>query len=91
MLVVDRREDISAYPLGANRSEAQREPHDGHIDTTTQLEKSDVIDVIAGVTRDFPGVVCVHDTPGADVLLELLLKRVWGRTMRCLPLCCDEW
>ncbi len=82
MLVVDRREDISAYPLGANRSEAQREPHDGHID---KLEKSNVpvIDVITGVTRDFPGVVCVHETPGSDVLLELLLKRVWGCTMRC--------
>ena len=28
MLVTDRREDESAFPLGSTRSEAQREPHE---------------------------------------------------------------
>ncbi|PPQ98441.1 hypothetical protein CVT24_004120 [Panaeolus cyanescens] len=71
MLVVDRREDVSAYPLGANRSEAQREPHEGH---TGPPKKS----ASTSTTPDAGGIPCVYGTPGPDILLEHLLRRVWG-------------
>ena len=73
MLVVDRREDVSAYPLGTIRSEAQREPHEGHGDVT--IGKPDGVDVLAG---GVPGVVCMYETPGPAEILKLLLERVWG-------------
>jgi hypothetical protein len=76
MLVVDRREDVSAYPLGAKRSEAQREPHEGH--GAIKFDKTDGIDIVAGVVQGTPGVVCIYETPGPAELLGLLLKRVWG-------------
>ena len=77
MLVVDRRDDVSAYPLGSNRSEAQREPHDGHIASN----KSDKVEIISGANTEFSGVIVIYRTPGHDVLLRLLLERVWG----CAP------
>jgi hypothetical protein len=64
MLVVDRREDESAYPLGANRSEAQREPHDLSQPSEAELLRR--------------GVLCVSSTPGPFTLLKILLARVWG-------------
>jgi len=69
MLVVDRREDVSAYPLGTIRSEAQREPHEGHDETN--LDKCDIGSI---------GVACVYETPKRAELLQMLLKRVWGCT-----------
>lgn len=77
MLVVDRREDVSAYPLGTNRSEAQREPHEGHGDV--KMSKSDVVDVVAG---GIPGIVCVYETPGPAEILRMLLERVWRGSQR---------
>lgn len=73
MLVVDRREDDTAYPLGTNRSEAQREK--GQDDT-----KFSKIDIATGLVQDpgTLGVVCMYETPGPSKLLALLLKRVWG-------------
>ncbi|KAF9047333.1 Inosine/uridine-preferring nucleoside hydrolase domain-containing protein [Panaeolus papilionaceus] len=73
MLVVDRREDASAYPLGANRSEAQREPHPGH---TGPPQKSASTSFIP----ESGGVPCIYSTPGPEVVLEHLLQRVWGVT-----------
>lgn len=66
MLVVDRREDESAYPLGANRSEAQREPHD--------VKQPSQVDLLQH------GILCISSTPGPAVLLKLLLARVWGES-----------
>ncbi|KAF8971042.1 Inosine/uridine-preferring nucleoside hydrolase domain-containing protein [Flammula alnicola] len=68
MLVTDRREDMSAYPLGANRSEAQREPHD--------IKTKEIAFSFNG--DFFDGVFCINKTPGPKVLLQLLLQRVWG-------------
>ncbi|KAF8904372.1 Inosine/uridine-preferring nucleoside hydrolase domain-containing protein [Gymnopilus junonius] len=64
MLVVDRREDESAYPLGANRSEAQKK----------------VNDIPSGTEgKDYGlGIFCITKTPGPQVLLKRLLYRVWG-------------
>ena len=78
MLVVDRREDESAYPLGANRSEAQREPHPGHDNMTTTMDKTQRVDITRRVSQPFPGVACITHTPGPDYLLRFLLERVWG-------------
>ncbi|KAG6844412.1 hypothetical protein H0H87_007067 [Tephrocybe sp. NHM501043] len=85
MLVVDRREDESAYSPGATRAKIQAEVDNKHIqhgiwessalparveteeDTKTQPKSS--------------GILCVTETPGADVLLSLLFRRIWGVEM----------
>lgn len=68
MLVVDRREDESAFELGANRSEAQRDPQDPeHI----------AIHNKTSLVEDH-GIICLKATPGPDFLLKLLLNKVWG-------------
>jgi len=77
MLVVDRRDDVSAYPLGSNRSEAQREPHNGHVESNI-FDRSDKVEIISGANTEISGVIVMHRTPGPDALLRLLLERVWG-------------
>lgn len=83
MLVVDRREDASAYVPGANRAQAQEvleksqaisrdPPNPATIPTYVGVD-SDSSRLIGG-----QGVSCVYATPGPDILLKLLLKRVWG-------------
>ncbi|KAG6812001.1 hypothetical protein H0H92_004966 [Tricholoma furcatifolium] len=71
MLVVDRRQDESAYSPGANRSKAQaeleRKIQHGSWDTSA-LEED---------TRP-EGIQCVTETPGPSVLLSYLFGRVWG-------------
>ncbi|THV06747.1 nucleoside hydrolase [Dendrothele bispora CBS 962.96] len=83
MLVVDRRQDESAYALGANRAEVQAKlektakerghhPHEDfpvqvQVESATEVNKSDAV-----------GVLCVTDTPGPEALLNMLLERVWG-------------
>ncbi|KAF8160940.1 Inosine/uridine-preferring nucleoside hydrolase domain-containing protein [Crassisporium funariophilum] len=75
MLVTDRREDESAYPLGANRSEAQRELED-------VIQQTDTL----GVTHDHKATFCITKTPGPAKLLQLLLSRVWGSSYpQCHP------
>lgn len=69
MLVIDRREDESAYPLGANRSEAQK----GASDVPSDAKKFGTEGKNSG-----PGVFCITRTPGPQVLLKTLLYRVWG-------------
>ncbi|KAF7321433.1 Inosine-uridine preferring nucleoside hydrolase [Mycena kentingensis (nom. inval.)] len=63
-LVVDRREDDqSLYTPGMNRSEAVP----ALVETEERPKKS--------VSE---GVLCCYETPGPAVLLDALLKRVWG-------------
>ncbi|KAJ7251812.1 nucleoside hydrolase [Mycena haematopus] len=80
-LVVDRRDDPSAYAPGANRAEVQAEldKHDSHHGTWESTA------VPALVEREQPpnavlaqGVMCVHGTPGPSTLLKLLTERIWG-------------
>jgi hypothetical protein len=79
MLVVDRRDDLSAYAPGANRAEVQMD-----LEHHTDQFALEAAFVPARVAVEHPrnnnghGVACVTDTPGPEVLLETLLKRVWG-------------
>ncbi|KAF4621327.1 hypothetical protein D9613_000545 [Agrocybe pediades] len=76
MLVVDRREDESAYELGANRSEAQKEKDDlEHNAKLAEQQKSH----IKGST--VTGIHVISETPGSQVLLEKLLNRVWNASI----------
>ena len=84
MCVVDRRDDQSVYDPGANRAKVQEEleKHNilmsGILESTAlpaqvELEKSPG-EAIAPTA----GVPVVTITPGPDVLLKLLTRRVWG-------------
>ncbi|KAJ3511224.1 hypothetical protein NLJ89_g4228 [Agrocybe chaxingu] len=75
MLITDRREDEMAYPLGTNRSEAQRDPNENHHHIGYPVSNK-----ANGVVCDeLSGVLCIDGTPGPAKLLKFLLHRVWGR------------
>lgn len=81
---MDRRDDPSAYAPGANRAEVQAELEKHNMRHGTW--ESTAVPAFVETEREpkdlHPGgVVCVHATPGPSVLLDLLLKRVWGVTM----------
>lgn len=82
MLVVDRRADESAYSPGANRAEIQAELERrafSHGDwESTALPVQVEVEQAAEEGPVRPGVLCVHETPGPDVLLNILLQRIWG-------------
>ncbi|KAF8653594.1 hypothetical protein AX16_003872 [Volvariella volvacea WC 439] len=82
MLVVDRREDVSAYAPGTNRAKAQEQLKQDGFESSAYWESVAVpaqVEVeIEGYDDHNPGVSCVYSTPGPEALLELLLKRVWG-------------
>ena len=84
MCVVDRRDDQSVYDPGANRAkvQAELEKHNilisGILESTVlpalvELEKSP-----GEATALTAGVPVVTITPGPEVLLKLLTRRVWG-------------
>ena len=70
--MVDRREDESAFALGANRAavEAERSAHN----IPVQVE----VETVEKTKTDTSGVTCVVETPGPAALLEELLGRVWN-------------
>ncbi|KAF7362085.1 Inosine-uridine preferring nucleoside hydrolase [Mycena venus] len=80
-LVVDRRDDLSAYAPGANRAEVQAEldrhnSHHGAWESTAVpalVETEHAPSVVPA-----RGVMCVYATPGPGTLLKLLTERVWG-------------
>ncbi|KAJ7668429.1 Inosine/uridine-preferring nucleoside hydrolase domain-containing protein [Mycena polygramma] len=80
-LVVDRRDDLSAYAPGANRAEVQAEL-DKHSSHHGQWESTALPALVE--TEDAPrslnpgGVMCVHATPGPASLLSLMTQRIWG-------------
>ncbi|RDB25389.1 Inosine-uridine preferring nucleoside hydrolase [Hypsizygus marmoreus] len=84
MLVVDRREDESAYSPGANRAEIQAELeklafHHGSWESTALPAQVEIERAASPTTRPVAsGVVCITETPGPEVLLDLLFRRVWG-------------
>ncbi|KAF8170255.1 Inosine/uridine-preferring nucleoside hydrolase domain-containing protein [Mycena galopus ATCC 62051] len=80
-LVVDRRDDLSAYAPGANRAEVQAEleKHSSHHGTWESTAVPALVETEhAPSTMLAQGVMCVHATPGPDTLLKLLTERVWG-------------
>ncbi|TFK75357.1 nucleoside hydrolase [Pluteus cervinus] len=82
MLVVDRRDDASAYAPGANRAFVQEELR--KLDNTEQYWESTALPAQVEVEDPLhtnscaTGVTCVWDTPGPDKLLRILLARIWG-------------
>ncbi|KAH7888614.1 nucleoside hydrolase [Phlebopus sp. FC_14] len=85
MLVVDRRDDKTAYAPGANRAEVQallEQSHQRHglLESTALPAQVDVesVEASAGPNGASMGVACVVQTPGTYPLLQLLTKRVWG-------------
>ncbi|TFK44524.1 Inosine/uridine-preferring nucleoside hydrolase domain-containing protein [Crucibulum laeve] len=86
MLVVDRRDDDqSAYAPGINRSEIQKEF--GSLDhakcvhgewESTVLPAQVEVETAAETHTPGSGVLCITQTPGPDVLLKILMGRVWG-------------
>lgn len=81
MLVVDRRDDGSAYAPGANRAEvqAQLEKNDMHGNIeSVPLPAQTGIECPSGSWAGRAGVACITETPGSRTLVDMLLKRVWG-------------
>ena len=83
MLVVDRREDESAYAPGANRAQVQAELERRDFKPPGPWESTAnpvPVEVEIGDLgkQPGPGVQCVTCTPGEDRLLELLFRRIWG-------------
>lgn len=90
MLVVDRREDETAYTPGANRAmvqaelDRQKQGNPSEIDKKEDMPQDVVFpaEVFTEYEHQHPtnikGVPCVAHTPGPNALLELLLSRVWG-------------
>ncbi|KIY46213.1 nucleoside hydrolase, partial [Fistulina hepatica ATCC 64428] len=81
MLVVDRRDDESAYHSGAIRSEVQKQKD--FADVSRHLPKNRVpvrveVEMEDATHTNDVGVPCVVQTPGPSALLRLLLQRVWG-------------
>jgi hypothetical protein len=80
--VVDRRNDQGAYAPGANRAEVQAllekqlSVH-GFLESTAVPAQTG-IETPPTVPLEDPGVICITETPGCDVLLRILLERVWG-------------
>lgn len=81
---MDRREDGGAFDEGANRAEEQAKLEHGavapvpaltQVEDETQTEQSQTPSVVKGV-------LCVVETPGQDVLLELMYSRIWGVAAR---------
>ncbi|KAJ4468317.1 Inosine/uridine-preferring nucleoside hydrolase domain-containing protein [Lentinula aciculospora] len=86
MVVVDRREDKTAYAPGANRAEVQAQLEKKHL---FGGKNSESIALPAPVEiepkkpeSDHRSVWCVMETPGPEALLRTLLARVWGVTER---------
>ncbi|ESK91042.1 inosine-uridine preferring nucleoside hydrolase [Moniliophthora roreri MCA 2997] len=82
MLVIDRREDETAYAPGANRAEVQARLDDqaclGLRESTAIPARVEVAFEEQIVFKAATGVRCITETPGPNVLLDLLLKRVWN-------------
>ncbi|KAJ7647592.1 nucleoside hydrolase [Roridomyces roridus] len=81
MLVVDRREDASAYAPGVNRAAVQAELEQQNFAHAT-FESTAVPALVETeqepTTDSSDGVLCVYRTPGPAALLDLLTSRVWG-------------
>jgi len=82
MLVIDRRVDQTAYPPGANRAEVQAELERHLLDhdalESTALPVQVAVELPDGTRESGQGVVCIIETPGPEVLLQIILERVWG-------------
>ncbi|KAJ3861207.1 nucleoside hydrolase [Lentinula novae-zelandiae] len=86
MVVVDKRQDKTAYAPGANRAQVQAQLEQTHFSSGGNLESVALpAQVEVNSTSEshktesnHRGVWCITETPGPDALLETLLARVWG-------------
>ncbi|KAG1716650.1 hypothetical protein ID866_528, partial [Astraeus odoratus] len=90
MMVVDRRNDPTAYAPGPSRVQVQsllerHHPPLGLLESTALPAQVEIEDPSGGSqsasdsqARIRTGIPCVVKTPGPDALLRLLMKRVWG-------------
>ena len=82
MFVIDRRDDNTAYAPGANRVEVQAQldlSQLGHgLLESTALPARVEIEDSTFEPKQQKGVACIVETPGPSVLLQLLVRRVWG-------------
>ncbi|KAJ3756877.1 nucleoside hydrolase [Lentinula raphanica] len=86
MLVVDRRNDKTAYAPGANRAQVQAELEKAHwaggnlesVALPAQVEVESASQMKNDAKGSHHGVWCVSETPGPEALLKTLLARVWG-------------
>ncbi|KAI0062857.1 nucleoside hydrolase [Artomyces pyxidatus] len=84
MCVVDRRDDKGAYSPGANRAHIQAELErqkiqHGPLESTAVPAQVEIEDAPPPSSEDSGGVPCIVDTPGPDVLVKLLMQRIWGK------------
>lgn len=82
LVVLDRPKKLGAYATGESSSKLQ-EGLERHRPTDEGLKSRVVpaqvqVEDKEGTQKSGQGVACVTQTPGPDVLLDLLLKRVWG-------------
>ncbi|KAK0195894.1 nucleoside hydrolase [Armillaria mellea] len=82
MLIIDRREDEAAYAPGTNRALVQEELDKHQLAhgpwESTAVPAAVEVESLDSSPHDGPHISCITKTPGPDVLLQLLLERVWG-------------
>jgi hypothetical protein len=88
MCVVDRRDDQGAYAPGANRARVQAELKShmeagsaggfGSLESVALPARVEVKDEPSHECSDEQeGVPVVDGTPGAEALLQIMMKRIW--------------
>jgi len=86
MLVVDRREDESAYAPGANRAEVQasldKTQFSGNLESIALPAQVEIETAPLAKKKADSGIWCIIETPGPDTLLKILFERVWGVSER---------
>ena len=80
---MDRRLDKSAYAPGANRAKdqdaLQGRSQARSLKSTAASAQVGLESIPKELKSIGNGVACIVATPGPDVLLNLLLERVWGK------------
>jgi len=92
MCIVDRRDDQSAYAPGVNRARVQAELKSrmaagsagvfGSLESVAVPARVEVEDVPSRQCSDEQeGVPVIERTPGAEALLQIIMKRIWHVTV----------
>lgn len=92
MCIVDRRDDQSAYAPGVNRARVQAELKShmaagsagvfGSFESVAVPARVEVEDAPSRQCGDEKeGVPVIERTPGAEALLQIIMKRIWHVTV----------
>lgn len=92
MCVIDRRDDQGAYAPGVNRARVQAELKNrmaagftgvfGSLESVAVPARVEVEDEPAHQFDDEQeGVPVIEGTPGVEVLLQIMMKRIWHVTV----------